>query len=343
MSLANTVLLEYRKKYMRGGYDEYEHRATLAGAYEAYRKSNLTPGLQQELMNKKSQAQSVKVPSLTGGTVTIGSARSLTIADTAITSAYATLSWATIRSAFRMSPAINFSNEISYQDELFRKLDDLDLAWLDALDALAAANLNTNKTGFITADGNPYTLTSDEIIVPYTERENFFNEIDHIFKADKLPTMNMSIIGNTRMQPLFKSISEFAVYNSQNKIARLGNKELLISSNIAAETDYQYVGYAVAPNALGFYNWNDPDAQLRSKAYNGEVMLFTLPRTGLTVAAFYVSAFADNSSSLTGGERSLVEYWEFSTDISWLTAFNSSPTTKADPIMKFKIEKEETN
>ncbi len=341
MALTDTVLLEYRNKYQKEGYDAFEHRVTNAGAYEYFRRQQLVAGLQSEIDRfKKAEAHAVKVPALKAGTVTIGSARSLTIASNPATSELTTLSFATVRSAFTMIPAINQYNDITYQNEFNRLMEDVENAWLDQFDLLAATQLNTHKAQYLAADGNPYPLTNDELIVPYTDKELVFSEIDHIYKADKLPANSISVIGNTRMMPLYGQMAEYSKFNQQDKTLRLGNKDFYISNNIASEANYPYLGYFSLPNAVGFYNWNDMDAKMNSKAYNGEVSVQMMPKVGIPVAVFRNEKFKDNSAVLTGGERSLIEEWEFSTDIAWLTSYNSAPTTKADPIIKFKIVKE---
>lgn len=340
MSLVDTVMLEHRTQYKEKGLNAFEHRITNAGAYQFFLDQNLIPNIEEEVKNKKAQAHAVKVPVIQDSDATITNVRSLTIADEAITSKLVTLSFATIRSAFQMTPTINWYNDINYKTELFRKLKRIEKSWLKHLDTLGAAQLNTNKAQYLAADGNPYPLIANELIVPYDNRELLFSEIDHIYKADELEDDIINIIGSTRLMPLFNQISEFGANNSQDKKLRIGNKQFYMSNQIASEANYPYVGYAASPDSVQFVNWNDFDALNKSKAYNGEVSVQKLPLVGLDVAVFYNVEFQDKSGAQAGAQRTKVEEWEFSTDICWVTAYNSAPTTKADPIVKFKIEKE---
>jgi len=160
MTLAATVLDEFRLAYERSNMDAHEHRLSIYGAYETFRKdtANLIPGYQELELGRKYEGQTVSVPVINRATYTTSSSRSCTAKTKENTSAYSDVTFTTIETGFQMIPAQYESNMIKYQADFNRKMEDVQRTFLAALDTAAITNLNTNKSAVNNARIAPSSL-----------------------------------------------------------------------------------------------------------------------------------------------------------------------------------------
>jgi hypothetical protein len=336
--LLATVLQDYVATY-QNKLDLAENRASNYGilAHAQADTANLVDAAALAA-NKRSERQGTKIPVLQDLVLSVTSARSLTIATTQSTSAFVTLSYATICTGFSINEALYGDNYIGLQADLNRKIFAVEKAFMLSLDGSGYTKLNTDKAQFNYAQGNPYTLNaSNDIEVPYADRLNFFNEIDGLFLANDIDVSTMNIVGSYRVNSLVNEYNKSATYNQENKAIALGNKNFRFSNRVTNASPYAYTMFCMAPGSIGLLNWNTPDSVMGLTAMNGEADVVNLPNLGMTVGVFRQRNFEDLSGLRAGMNHSVVTRYEFSTDICWITPYNSKPTTKATPIYKVGI------
>lgn len=340
MAISATFVNDAIVAYGNQNLDLYEHRLSNYGLLEAAKIgiNNMLPALKIEEI-KKAEGHTTKVPVINNQTFTVTTSRSLTIADSENTSAFVTLTFATLRSAFSLITSQYKSNYIAKVDDMGKKMWDMQKTWLAYLDNLAYTKVNTDKAQTLgDAAGNPYSLdASNDIVVPYADRENFFAELKAILMANNLTPEDMLVVGSPRMLSVLSKIQESGLYNAENKAMRLLGTDFGFSNKIVNDAGQMFTGFALKKDSFGMINWNDIDAQMKNKANNGEAYTQILPLLGMEVGVFYANEFADKSAVLAGLQRTQVDYFEFSTDVAWITSYNSAPTTVANPIFKFKV------
>lgn len=339
MTLLATVLADYATPYGVGNLDWAEKRFSTYGIFEHAKNdaSNLIP-LDVIKANKTAETRPMKVTVKNGLTLSTSATRSINITAADSTSAFVTLSYATLRVAFDMKPAIYANNYVGYQADFKDKMDAAQHALMLALDGLGYTKLNTDKAQYNAAAGNPYTLNaSNDIEVAYADRKNFLNEVDALFAANDLNSVPLNIVANPRTMALVREIQQSAMYNAENKALVLEGKNFLFSNRVTNASPAAYTLFAMTPGALALGNWNDIDAQTNQKGENGEATIMNLPLMGMDMAIFRRRTFADLHATYSGLDRSMQEGYELSSDFYFLTPYNSSPTTKATPIYKVLI------
>lgn len=78
-----------------------------------------------------SMGNTVQIPVINyDGDVTVGNVRSCVIEDDENTSTLYTVVWATYAIGFTMVPAAYMNNEISYEHDFYRKMENIHVRWL---------------------------------------------------------------------------------------------------------------------------------------------------------------------------------------------------------------------
>jgi hypothetical protein len=340
-NLLATVLNDYVASYP-SNLDAAENRAANLGLLALAQAD--TPNLIDAVVlaaNKNSERQPTKIPVLKDLVLSVTSARSLTIATTQSESAFVTLSYATIATGFSINEATYGDNYIGMQADLNRKMMAVEKAFGLNIDGLIYTKLNTDKAQYNAANGNPYTLNvTNDLEIPFAERENFMNEIDGIFEANELSSGIINIVGSPRVNSLVRKINQSAVYNKENLALSIGNKNFRFSNQVTNVSPIAYTMFCMAPGSIGLLNWNNPDARMGLVAMNGESEVVAMPGLGMNIAVFRQRNYEDLSGTYAGANHTVVTRYEFSTDICLVTPYNSKPTTKATPIFKAVIPAE---
>jgi len=341
MSLAATVLNDYVLSYDQSNLDLNEQRLSLYGAYATFIKDtpNLVPGYQELIAGRASARRPTKIPVMNKLTFTTGSARSCTAETQESTSAFSTPSWTTISVGFQMIPAQYQDNEIAYQNDFAHKMRHLERTLAEALDTAAAAHLEANKAPVNNADGNPYTVASNAMIVPEADNELFFNELGPIMSSNDL-TGPFNVVGSTRSQALVREYSSQGQSNAENRAFQFGGYSFAYSNRVTVNTGDRDTIYAMPEASLAYLPWVDIDARLEHTSGDGkEWMVQELPLIGHNVGVLYQSSCGDKSSTLTGLDATKVESWQFSFDYVFISAYNSSSSTLPGSIYSARFSK----
>jgi hypothetical protein len=341
-NLLVTVANDYIAPYLLNKVDTNENRTGEHGLfdYAIADTGNLINAVDIQA-NKTAESHTQKIPVLKNMTFSINATRNVTISGKQSESAYMTLVYATIMSSFDQIVALYANNYIKYQADFKHKMDALQRDWKTYIEGLLYSKLNTDKSRYNAADGNPYTLVGDVLKVPYADRELIFNEIDPIFEANDFNTGVINFVASPRTRALIGKILEFGANNDQNKAMTLGNKKFSFSNRITSSEGMAYSMFALMPGSIAMTNWNDIDAQMGAKASNGEIMELPLPLMGGMKGAYYQTREIKDMSGTYGNgyKRTLVEGYEISTDICLVVPYNSTPTTRASGNFKIEIEK----
>lgn len=273
------------------------------------------------------------------GAVTVSNTRSCTIADDENTSALYSVTWKTYSVGFTMVPAAYMNNDISYDQDFARKIEKVSRALADALDKDAVAALEANKTQ-VFKDKLNYTVTSNVVEVPTQMATEILGDINPMMRANCYPGL-VHIIGNAGIDSLVRKLAQHGVYNDANKRMEYDNKVLHYSNNVENESQKNGTFYAVEGGNVGILTRVDREALRRARADGHEWDVTRLPFIDLPVGSHYYTSVGDQSaiagaatSDLTCGVK---EYFGFSVDVAFIVAYNSDPSTVANPIIKAEI------
>lgn len=341
MTLVTTLLDEFTLAYNRSNVDANEHRLSNYGAYETFRKDtpNLIPGWQEFVEGRKSESRTDRIPVIQRATYSTGSSRSCTAETKENTSAYVTPSWTTIKTGFQMVPSQYEGNHLSFQDDFNRKMEDVQRTFLAVVDTAAYTHLNTNKSVVNNADGNPYTVVANAMLVPNEDSELVFNELGPILNANDL-FGPYNIAASTRLQALVREYSMQGTSNAENRAFQFGDYSFAYSNRVAIATGMRDTVFCMPIGTLAYLPWVDPDARLGHKSGDGkEWTKQMLPLLGHEVGVLVQSTCGDKTALMSGLEATLVQSWQFSFDYSFNSAYNSDSATLPGSIFRANISK----
>lgn len=343
MPINATRLDEYRLSYDRSNLDAWEHRLSNYGVLATYQKDTpmLIPGHQELVDNRPHELRTVSIPVINRKDFTTAGERTCSALTHEVTSEYVTPSWTTLKAGFNMTPAEHQNNYLKYQDVFNNKMLAMQRTLLAALDTLAYTNLNANITVVNAADGNPYTVVANAMVVPAADNELYFNELGAILQSNDFPDDAVNVVGSPRMNALVREYSSQGTSNDENRAFQFGGYNFAYSNRVTvAGTDRDTI-FAMPQGSLAFLTDVDPDARLGHSSTDGkEWSTTTLPLLGFEVGLLYQSTCADKSTAIgTGYEATLSESFHFSFDYSFNVAYNSDNATYAGPIFKARLTK----
>lgn len=271
--------------------------------------------------------------------VTVSNVRSCTIADDENTSALYTVVWTTYSVGFTMVPTLYMNNEITYQHDFNRKMEKVCRALANALDTAAVAALEAQKTQ-VYKDQLQYTVTSNVIEVPTQMATEILGDVNPIMRANCYPQL-VHVIGNAGVDSLIRKLAQHGIYNDVNKRMEYDNKVIHYTNNVTNAASKIGTFFAVADGNVGVLTRVDREALRRASANFHEWDVVRLPYIDLPVGSHYYTAVGDQSAIAGAASEDMVcnvkEYFGFSVDVAFIVAYNSDPTTVANPIVKASI------
>ena len=288
----------------------------------------------------------VQVPVINyDGDVTVANTRSCVISDDENTSALYTVVWKTYAVGFTMVPTLYMNNEITYQHDFNRKMEKICRARATEIDKDALAGLSAQKTQ-VFKDQLQYTVTSNVLKVPTQMATEILGDLNPMMRANAFPQM-IHIIGNAGIDSLIRKLAQHGVYNDVNKRMEYDNKVLHYTTNLANESNVFGTLYAVADGNVGVLTRVDRESLRRASANFHEWDVVYLPFIDLPVGSHYYTAVGDQSSIAGDASADMVcnvkEYFGFSVDVAYIVAYNSAPSSVANPIIKAEIASPQTN
>jgi hypothetical protein len=342
MSLINTRVQNVRAA---GNIDKNELRASRYGALDLFMMQSSDPAgiLTEELKQKalSSIGNTFETPVIDyDGSVTIGSTRSVTIADDENTSQMHTISFATFSWGFTIVPAMYMNNEIAIQADFQRKFLKYLYKFAETLDAVAVAALDSAKTQ-VFEDALNYAITGDVLQAPWTSRDNVIGDINPIMAAND-HYGQIHLLGNAGIESIIRKLAERGIYNSENKTLEYSDKMLHFSTRIGNGVGEFANAFAVQGGSLGVLTRFERESLLGTTMQDGtEWGIETLPMINFPCGTYFYESKGDFSgiagAATADMTRARKEHYGFAVDVAFITPYNSDPATIANPIMQLAV------
>lgn len=325
--------------------DKFEYRPSRYGALNAFMVQSEDPtGILTEELKRKARTSignMLETPVIDyDADITIGSTRTLTIADSENTSKMVQITFATYAWGFTIAPAMYMNNEIGIQKDFETKMMKYIYAFAKKLDEAALATLAANKTQVLK---NPllYDWSSNAINAKWTERENVFGDLEVMMGANDFYGQ-LHIVGDPGVESIMRKLQQHGLYNDVNKQNEFGTKVVHLTNNIAAAEGKYAQGYAVNAGSLGMLTRFERDCLLGTVSGDGhEWGIATLPLLNMPVGTYFYDSVGDYSAiagaATADMTRTRKEHYGFAVDVAFLTAYNSAPSTLASPILAFNV------
>lgn len=329
--------------------DKFEYRPSRYGALNAFMVQSEDPtGILTEELKQKARTSignTLETPVIDyDADITIGSTRTLTIADSENTSKMVQITFATYAWGFTIAPAMYMNNEIGIQKDFETKMMKYIYAFAKKLDEAALATLAANKTQVLK---NPllYDWSSNAINAKWTERENVFGDLEVMMGANDFYGQ-LHIVGDPGVESIMRKLQQHGLYNDVNKQNEFGTKVVHLTNNIAAAVGKYAQGYAVNAGSLGMLTRFERDCLLGTVSGDGhEWGIATLPLLNMPVGTYFYDSVGDYNTiagaATADMTRTRKEHYGFAVDVAFLTAYNSAPSTLASPILAFNVSSED--
>lgn len=329
--------------------DKFEYRPSRYGALNAFMVQSEDPtGILTEELKQKARTSignTLETPVIDyDADITIGSTRTLTIADSENTSKMVQITFATYAWGFTIAPAMYMNNEIGIQKDFETKMMKYIYAFAKKLDEAALAALAANKTQILK---NPllYDWSANAINAKWTERENVFGDLEVMMGANDFYGQ-LHIVGDPGVESIMRKLQQHGLYNDVNKQNEFGTKIVHLTNNIAAAENKYAQGYAVNAGSLGMLTRFERDCLLGTVSGDGhEWGIATLPLLNMPVGTYFYDSVGDYNAiagaATADMTRTRKEHYGFAVDVAFLTAYNSAPSTLASPILAFNVSSED--
>ena len=329
--------------------DKFEYRPSRYGALNAFMVQSEDPiGVLTEELKQKARTSignTLETPVIDyDADITIGSTRTLTIADSENTSKMVQITFATYAWGFTIAPAMYMNNEIGIQKDFETKMMKYIYAFAKKLDEAALTTLAANKTQVLK---NPllYDWSSNAINAKWTERENVFGDLEVMMGANDFYGQ-LHIVGDPGVESIMRKLQQHGLYNDVNKQNEFGTKVVHLTNNIAAAEGKYAQGYAVNAGSLGMLTRFERDCLLGTVSGDGhEWGIATLPLLNMPVGTYFYDSVGDYNAiagaATADMTRTRKEHYGFAVDVAFLTAHNSAPSTLASPILAFNVSSED--
>ena len=315
------------------------------GAYDFFKSQTDAPNsiLRPDLVRRafESMGNTVQISAINYDSgVTINSARSCVIADSENTSALITVNFVTLAWGFTMVPAMYSNNEISMQHDWNRKMEKYIRAVGAKLDEYAIAALESAKTQVF---GNSlyYSTAGNTVDVPWNMRTEILGDLNPMMRANDYPRP-IHIIGESGTMSIIGKLAQHGLYNDQNKRLEYADKILHFTNQIDNEEGKFATLFAVEDGNVGMLTRVDREALRRTRAAGHEFDTAVLPYLNLEVGTHYYQEVGNQSAIAGDATADLVcaakELYGFSVDVAFITAYNSAPSTVANPVIKVEID-----
>lgn len=346
MSLVLTRIQNIRAN---SNFDKFEYRPSRYGALNAFMVQSEDPtGILTEELKQKARTSignTLETPVIDyDADITIGSTRTLTIADSENTSKMVQITFATYAWGFTIAPAMYMNNEIGIQKDFETKMMKYIYAFAKKLDEAALAALAANKTQVL-KNSLLYNWSSNAINAKWTERENVFGDLEVMMGANDFYGQ-LHIVGDPGVESIMRKLQQHGLYNDVNKQNEFGTKIVHLTNNIAAVEDKYAQGYAVNAGSLGMLTRFERDCLLGTVSGDGhEWGIATLPLLNMPVGTYFYDYVGDYNTIAGAATADMVrtrkEHYGFAVDVAFLTAYNSAPSTLASPILAFNVSSED--
>lgn len=325
--------------------DKFEYRPSRYGALNAFMVQSEDPtGILTEELKQKARTSignTLETPVIDyDADITIGSTRTLTIADSENTSKMVQITFATYAWGFTIAPAMYMNNEIGIQKDFETKMMKYIYAFAKKLDEAALAALAADKTQIL-KNKLLYDFSANAVNAKWSERENVFGDLEVMMGANDFYGQ-LHIVGDPGVESIMRKLQQHGLYNDVNKQNEFGTKVVHLTNNIAAAGGKYAQGYAVNAGSLGMLTRFERDCLLGTVSGDGhEWGIATLPLLNMPVGTYFYDSVGDYNAiagaATADMTRTRKEHYGFAVDVAFLTAYNSASSTLASPILAFNV------
>lgn len=324
--------------------DKFEMRPSRWGALDLFiAESNNPSGIinpQLKELAMRSIGSTIQIPVIDDEDVSIGNARTLTIAASENSSSLVSISFATYAWGFTLVPALYSNNEISMQRDFNAKMTKYLNKFADTLDEAAIATMMLKKTQVFN-DTLAYSKEANTIVAKYAERETIIGDINPMMAANDCYN-TIHLVGNTGMESIIRNLSEQGLYNEKNKQLQYSDKVLHFSNRVSNPAGKYASAYAVNEGSLGMLTRLEREAILNTKTNIGyEWGQIMLPVVGIPCGTYYYETVEDMKDIAGAASvdmtRARVQHYGYSVDVAFMVAYNSNESTRPQPIMKITV------
>ena len=349
MSLAATLTQSLRDKYPNN-LDKNEVRLSNYGCKDLFQKD--TEDTMGILSNdakgqiKQSFGNTVEIPVLNRNSgLSISNTRTCNVVDTSNTSALVTLTFITYAFSFTMTPAQYMNNDIKYQADFDRSLLERVKLLSDTIDTQCYNTANTNRNIFYPANIlNYYPQVGNTLQVPQTDKADYYNQMQAVMMEMDFMDAPYNVMHSTSHNPMTARLMNQGLGNAVNEQFQFNNAFNYFGSNrVPNGAGVESTTLMSTPGTYAMDNRNDADC-VRGAVIGDSANPIKewseqyIPIVDMDMGVYYQADCSDQSAKGGGAStRSVLESWEFSTDVMFLTSYNSDPTTDFTPIVKSEI------
>ena len=345
MGIAATRLQNFRVN--TEGMYKNEFRASQYGAFDFFEtQTGIAGGIASpELIDKAigSIGTPLEYPTYVNeGLIAITNTRTLTLPDNDNSTAIVGVNFATYSFGFSLTPMQYHNNEFSLQADYDVKMKRALLALATQVDTDAIAALATFKTQVL-PERLGYTFTANTLHAAYDQRETLLGDLEVLQNANDFYGQT-HIIAGSGIKSITNKLAQHGLYNDQNKQLEYNGLMFHYSNRMTNETTDFGTGYAVQDGNVALLKRFERDALYGTVMKTGHTWgIETLPILNIPCGTYSYEMPVDASglagSSTADMTRTGRQYFGFSVDMAFLTAYNSTPTTRANPCLKFVVTK----
>lgn len=326
--------------------DKWMLRPSQYGALEAFIMGNSEPGsiISPDLYARARTAvgQTVQVPVFDAESVSLGSSRSVTIADSENTTQLYTITFTLITWGFTIVPAMFMNQEVSIQQDFDRKFRKYLFKVAETLDTAGIAALSTAKSQVFADLLGLYTNTGNTVVAPLAQKDEIIGDLTAIMNANDYYGSPYKVVGNPGLMSLVNKQSQYSQFNEQDKTIQWLDKRFGYTNRLANDAAKIATGYIINPNSVGHLLRNERESILGTVLPDGhEWGIENLPMLGLPVDTYFYQSAGDfnaiagaATADLTRGAK---DHYGFALEFAFVTAYNTDPATHASPIVRFSV------
>lgn len=345
MTLVATLMQPLRAKYVPKTLDKLERRGSRYGAWNFFQRQTALAGgimtAEVKSIIKNSVGNTIQIPVFNSEDVTISNVRSCTVADSENTTALVNITFVTYAFGFTMVPARYKNNDIKYQEDFDFKLEKRLLKFASILDTASVAALNTNRNQYFPADiTGYYPVVGNALQITQAQKEDFYNQLQSIHETMDFYE-GMNIVSSTSLGAMNRQMSAQGANNDENLAFQFDPYKFHQTNRLTNGVGVQSTLFAIPDGYVATQNRNDLDSQMGSRTGNGKVWEeVQMPVVNMRMGSYYYDDCADKSaldSTTAHLTATRVEGFQWSTDVCFVSAYNSDPANRYGAIVKAEI------
>lgn len=347
--LIETYLQDIRAKYP-SEFDNDEWRFTSSGLLTAIKEMTDSPlSLVTEDLKEKalvSEGRNLKIPVIKQGALTVKNQRSCDISAYENETALITVNWTTLVVDISMVKAQYAKNEITYLQDLNKKLQLVVEAFTKTMETAIYAKLEANKAdnynSGLVGTGKKYPLVGDALQVYPDKQQLFFNDLEVIMQEDDYNQRKLYVLGSTALQSPVRHWMNQGQANNTNLQYQFAGKMFRFSNRIPAGTGNVASGFFMPDGAIAMLTRVAIDSAMKNKAGDGTIWDTTMLDGFPFEVGYMYKSKCDDMSALNGTgmehlKATMVEQWQFSIDFGLVTPYLSD-ANRPGAIKKFEFK-----